>query len=84
MPNDSREGSPIMALKLIGVGNSTGAIFPQRVLEKLKAAKGDVVYITEAPDGIRITPYRPEFEKEMTAAKEFMKDYRDALRDLAK
>jgi len=74
----------MLTLKLISIGNSTGAIFPREVLDRLKAAKGDTIYVTEAPDGYRLTPYQPAFEEQMEAARSFMKDYRDALRDLAK
>ncbi len=84
MPNNSREASPIMALKLIGVGNSTGVILPKEVLDSLNVAKGDTVFITKSPDGIRITPFDPAFEARMAIARKIMKKRRNVLRELAK
>jgi hypothetical protein len=50
----------------------------------LKVAKGDSVFLTESPDGVRITPYSPEFEEQMALARKFMRERRDVLRELAK
>ncbi|MGH6853583.1 MAG: AbrB/MazE/SpoVT family DNA-binding domain-containing protein, partial [Methylocella sp.] len=46
-----------MKLKIAPIGNSFGAILPKETLAKLKVAGGDAVFITETPDGFRITPY---------------------------
>ena len=73
-----------LALKLISVGNSVGATFSKEVLAKLKVEKGDTVFLTETPDGFRLTPYNPEFEAQMKAARGIMKKRRNALRELAK
>ncbi len=72
------------ALKLTQIGNSVGVILPKEVLAHLKVEKGDVVYVTESPDGLRITPHNPAFESQMTTARELMKEYRSVLRELAK
>jgi putative addiction module antidote len=66
------------------VGNSAGVVFSKEVLARLKLDKGDAVYLTESPDGYRLTPYNPEFESLMTAARKVMKKRRAALRELAK
>jgi hypothetical protein len=51
----------------------------------LKIKNGDILYLTESPDGgYRLTPYNPEFERQMTAAESIMRRYKDALRQLAK
>ncbi len=50
----------------------------------MKLGKGDTLYITETPEGFRLTPYSPEFELQMTAARKIMKKRRAALRELAK
>lgn len=71
-------------LKLTAIGNSTGVVFPKEVLARLKLDKGDSVYLTESPDGYRMTPYNPEFEAQMDAARKVMKKRRAALRELAK
>jgi putative addiction module antidote len=59
-------------------------VLPKEALARLKVAKGDTLYITETPDGYRLTPYNPDFEAQMTAARKIMKKRRAALRELAK
>ncbi len=71
-------------LKVTTVGSSTGVILPKHVLEKLRVGKGDMLCLTETPDGFRITPYREEFAKQMEAAEKVMREDRDVLRALAK
>ncbi|WP_330204430.1 AbrB/MazE/SpoVT family DNA-binding domain-containing protein [Cyanobacterium sp. Dongsha4] len=71
-------------LKVTTVGNSTGVILPKEVLAKMHVEKGDNLYLTPTPNGFEITPYDPEFEQEMETAREIMKQYRNALRELAK
>ena len=74
----------VLTLKLIPVGNSVGATFSKEVLGRLKVGKGDTLFLTESPDGFRLTPYNPEFEAQMTAARTVMRKRRNALRELAK
>jgi putative addiction module antidote len=71
-------------LKLTAIGNSAGVVLPKEVLARLKLDKGDTVYLTESPDGYRLTPYNPEFEQQMDTARRIMKRRRAALRELAK
>jgi len=71
--------------KIRKVGNSLGVVLPKTVLNRLNVSDGDQLYLSEAPDGaMRITPYDPEFEEQMQAAKEGMKTYRNTLRELSK
>jgi putative addiction module antidote len=65
------------------IGNSTGIILPKEAAARLKVKKGDSVYLTETPDGYSLTPYDPDFEDQMKAARRGMKKYRNALRELA-
>jgi putative addiction module antidote len=74
----------MFTLKLTQIGNSVGVILPKEVLARLKLDKGDEVFITESPDGYRITPHNPDFEEQMKTAREIMKDRRAVLRELAK
>jgi putative addiction module antidote len=72
-------------LKLIPIGNSTGAILPKDVLARLRVEQGDQLYLTEAPDGsYRISAYDPDFARQMELAEEIMREDRDILRTLAK
>jgi putative addiction module antidote len=72
------------ALKLTQIGNSVGVILPKEVLARLKLEKGDTVFVTDAADGIKLTPYNPAFEEQMSLARGIMKKRRDVLRELAK
>jgi putative addiction module antidote len=72
------------SLKLTQIGNSVGVILPKEVLARLKLEKGDTVFVSDAADGIRLTPYSPTFEAQMTAARDVMKRRRNVLRELAK
>ena len=74
----------MLALKLTQIGNSVGFVLPKEAASRLKVEKGDVVYLTESPDGFRISPYDPAFEKQMVAAGRIMKKRRNVLRSLAK
>ena len=71
-------------LKLTQIGNSVGVILPKEVLARLKLEKGDQVHVTETPDGIALTPYDPSFDEQLEAGREFMREYRDTFRALAK
>lgn len=71
-------------LKLTQIGNSVGAIFPRELLSQLKLEKGDELYVTESPDGLRLTHHNPVFAEQMKVAREVMKEYRDVLHELAK
>ena len=72
------------AIKLVGIGNSTGVVFPKDILSRLRVDKCDTLYLSEAPDGsFRLTPYDPEFQSQMALAEEIMREDRDILRALA-
>ncbi len=72
------------ALKLTQIGNSVGVILPKEVLAKLKLGKGDTLYLTDTPDGVALTPLDPSFEEQIEVGREFMREYRDTFRALAK
>jgi len=73
-----------LKLKVTTVGSSAGVVLPKEVLTKLRVVKGDFVFLTESPDGFRITPYDPEFEEDMALARQVMRKRRDLLHELAK
>jgi len=74
----------MVELKVVKVGNSLGVRLPRRVLERLRLENGDKLILTESPDGYRLTPYDPEFDRQMHLAEKGMRRYRNALRALAK
>lgn len=73
-----------MELKLTKIGNSVGVVLPKEMRERMKVVSGDTLFLTETPDGYQITPYDPEFSRQMDAARKVMKTRRAALRELSK
>ena len=73
-----------MEIKLRKVGNSVAMIVPKEVREKLGVKEGDAVYLVETKDGFKITPYDPEFSKQMELARKVQAKHRAALHELAK
>jgi putative addiction module antidote len=71
-------------LKVTTIGSSAGVILPKDVLARLNVTKGDTLYLTESPDGFRLTPYDPDFERQMEHGTKAMHEWRDVLRALAK
>jgi putative addiction module antidote len=71
-------------LKLIKIGTSTGAVLPREMLTRLKVEKGDALYAVETSEGYLITPYDPAIAEQLEAGREFMKEYRDTFKALAK
>ena len=72
------------ALTLRKIGNSVGLILPKEDLARMDLKEGDVLHLTRAPDGYRLTSYDPDFEQQMALARQIAKKYRNALRELAK
>ena len=72
------------SLKITKIGNSAGVVLPKELLAKLRAGVGDTLYVSETPDGNRITASDPSFEAKMALAEQIMREDRDILRVLAK
>ena len=71
-------------LKLIQIGNSLGVILPKEILARLKLEKGDTVFVTDTPGGVTLTPFDPTVDEQVALGRDFMRDYRDTFRPLAK
>lgn len=74
----------MLSCKVINIGNSLGVILPKEALGHLNIDKGDTVFLMKTNEGYQLTPYDAEFELQMSAAEEVMREYRNALRELAK
>jgi putative addiction module antidote len=74
----------MVKLNVTTVGSSAGVVLPRDVLARLRVEKGDTLFLTEAPDGYRITPFDPDFERQMELARQVMGARRDVLKELAK
>ena len=75
----------MLTFKVTTVGASAGLILTKEAMAQLKVKKGDTLFLTEAPGGgYRLTPYNPDFERQMKLAEEIMHDDREILRALAR
>lgn len=75
----------MIELKVRKVGNSLGVVLPREAVSHLDVEEGSRVYLSEtSASGYRLTPYDPEFEKQMKIAEEGMRRYRNTLHALAK
>ena len=73
-----------MIIKLTSIGNSTGLLLPKKALERLGVKTGDSIYLAGTPDGYEMVPCDAEFRRQIKLAKNGMRGYRNALRELAK
>jgi putative addiction module antidote len=71
-------------LKLRKTGNSLSTIWPKETLARMNVKEGDELFAIETANGVLVTPYDPEFEKTIEAAKKVMARDRDALKELAR
>jgi putative addiction module antidote len=74
----------MLKVKVTTVGNSVGVVLPKEALNRMRAKKGDVLYLVETPDGYELTPYDKDFAEQLEATERVMGRYRNALRELAK
>jgi putative addiction module antidote len=74
----------VIETKLRAIGNSTGIVLPKEILAELDLEQDDKVFLIRTEDGYKITAYDESFKKQMQAAEEGMRKYRNALRELAK
>jgi len=66
------------------VGNSLGVILTKDVIESLGVTEGDELFAVRTPDGIRLTPYDPDFATAISSTRDYMRRHRDALHELSK
>ncbi len=71
-------------LKLTAVGTSTGVVIPKEMLQRMKVARGDFLHVSETAEGYLVTPYDPAVAEQVEAGREFMREFRDTFRALAK
>ena len=75
----------MITLKLTQVGNSVGVLLPKEALAKLGVERGDVLYLTEGAQGeMRLSAYDPRVAEEIELGEDFMDDFRDTFRALAR
>jgi putative addiction module antidote len=72
-----------MKLKITTVGNSAGVILHKELLARLRVEKGDTLYATETPDGIKLSPFDPKLAAQMEVAERVMRKRRTLLHKLS-
>jgi putative addiction module antidote len=79
-------GGFAMNVTIRKIGNSEGLIIPKEVLERLGLKSGDTLELTEDAGQMRLKPTQDasEFARKMDVARQRMKKYEVALRELAK
>jgi putative addiction module antidote len=82
--NNAEEAIVTTTLKLTQIGNSVGVILPKELLARLKVQKGDTLFVTDTPGGVGLTPFDPTLDEQLALGREFMREYRDTFRQLAK
>lgn len=81
IPDEFAVATPVKVRK---VGNSLGVILTKDVVESLGVAEGDELFAIRTPDGIRLTPYDPDFAEAIESTRDYMRRHRNAMRELAK
>jgi putative addiction module antidote len=71
-------------LKVRKIGNSLGVVLPRHVLAKLNVGEGDELTVSDTPDGVALTAFDDETQRQLEIARDIMRRYRNTLRELAK
>ena len=81
----SLNGVMTLETKVRKIGNSYGVILSKEVLAQLKAEEGTTLCLTEAAGGgLNVRTAEPEFVDMMSIVDQGMKQYQNALKELAK
>jgi putative addiction module antidote len=78
----SEQVKPV-AVKVTTIGNSAGIVLPKEILTELNVQKGDTLFLTKAPDGVRLSPYNSLLARKLEVIESIMRENRDVLRKLA-
>ena len=71
-------------IKLRKIGNSLGVILPKEEIGHLHVSEGDELTVMRTDNGIEISPYDQGFDMKIKAFEKSRRQYRNALRELAK
>jgi putative addiction module antidote len=71
-------------LKVRKIGNSLGVVLPKDVLAKLNVGEGAELTVSDTPDGVALTAFDDETQRQLEIARDIMRRYRNTLRELAK
>ena len=71
-------------VKIRKIGNSMGVLLPKELLDSVGVSEGDALYVTRGPEGLHLSPYDPQFAAALEFAEEYLRDNRDAFRELSR
>ncbi len=71
-------------VRLRRMGGSVGATLPKDLADRFHMEAGDEVMAVETAQGILLTPYHADVEEALAIAAKAQKQYRGALRELAR
>ncbi len=74
----------MLVARVITVGSEKACILPAEALQRLHLDGDDRLLLTETAEGFILRRYDEEFQRQMEIAEEGMREYRDALKELAK
>ncbi len=60
------------------------SFYSKEIMARLKVKKGDLLYISETPSGIQLSPYNASLAHKLDTLETVMRENRDVLRKLAK
>ncbi|MDX2237484.1 MAG: AbrB/MazE/SpoVT family DNA-binding domain-containing protein [Hyphomonadaceae bacterium] len=78
-----KTAAPKGGLKVRRIGNSLGIVLPKDVLAKLRVGEGDMLSVSETPDGVALSAADGETADLMRMAEEIMRKRRKVLKALA-
>ncbi len=71
-------------IKIRRFGGSLGFVIPKTVADAMALEEGDELFVSGSPEGLRATPFDPDFAAALEDARDFMRSHRDAFGELAK
>jgi len=74
----------VAVMKLRKVGGSLGIIIPKDEVDRMHLKEGDELFGLPDDDGLRLQARDPLFERKMKAFENTRRQFRNALRELAK
>ncbi|MCC6769755.1 MAG: AbrB/MazE/SpoVT family DNA-binding domain-containing protein [Gemmatimonadaceae bacterium] len=69
---------------ILAVGNSSGTTIPKAMLERYRIVEGDRVFLFETAADVLFTPFDATFAEAMQLYDEGARQYRSAMRELAR
>ena len=75
---------PSMKTKLRMIGSGYGVLLPKKVIDNLRLSEGDELALTESEAGIELSPFDPEFSRQVEAFRRTEGQHRNSYRELGK